>query len=45
MNLLAGVDVITKPVAGLYSDSSVVVISDSGSAGSDPKSNSYEESE
>jgi hypothetical protein len=39
------VDVITKPVAGHDSGSSVVVISDKGSTGSDLKSNSYEESE
>jgi hypothetical protein len=38
-----GVDVMTKPVAGPDSGSSVVLILDS--VGSDPKSNSYEESE
>jgi hypothetical protein len=36
---------MTKPIAGPDSSSSVVLVSDSGSAGSDPKSNSYEESE
>jgi hypothetical protein len=42
---MAGVDVITKLVAGPNIGSSVVVVSDSGSTGSDPKSNSYEEFE
>jgi hypothetical protein len=36
---------MTKPVAGPDSNSSVVLILDSGSIGSNPKSNSYEESE
>jgi hypothetical protein len=36
---------MTKPVAGPDNDSSVVLFSDSGSVGSDPKSNQYEESE
>jgi hypothetical protein len=40
MNLPAGVDVITRPVAGPDSGCSVVEISDSSSSGSDPKSNS-----
>jgi hypothetical protein len=42
-NLPAGVDAMTKPVAGPDSSSSVVLISEV--VGSDPKSNSYEESE
>jgi hypothetical protein len=45
MNLAAGIDVMTKPVAAPDSGSSVVLISESGSIGFDPKSNSYEESE
>jgi hypothetical protein len=44
-NLPAGVDVMTRPVAGPDSGSSVMLILDSGSIGSDPKSNSYEEFE
>jgi hypothetical protein len=36
---------MTKLVAGPDRGSSVVLISDSGSIGSDSKSNSYEESE
>jgi hypothetical protein len=36
---------MTKPVVGPDSGSSVVLFSDSGSIGSDPKSNSCEESE
>jgi hypothetical protein len=39
-NLSAGVDVITRPVAGPDSGCSVVGFSGSGSSGSDPKSNS-----
>jgi hypothetical protein len=35
---------MTKPVAGPDSGSSVMLISDLGSVGSDPKSYSYEES-
>jgi hypothetical protein len=40
MNLPVGVDVITRLVAGHDSGCSVVEFSDSGSSGSDPKSNS-----
>jgi hypothetical protein len=36
---------MTKPVVGPGSGSSVVLVSDSGLTGSNPKSNSYEESE
>jgi hypothetical protein len=36
---------MTKPVAGPDNGSSVVLVSNSGSVGSDLKSNSYEESE
>jgi hypothetical protein len=43
--LLAEVDVMTRLVGGPDSGSLVVLIADSGSVGSDPKSNSYEESE
>jgi hypothetical protein len=39
-NLPAGVDVITRPEAGPDRGCSVVLFSDSGSSGSDPKSNS-----
>jgi hypothetical protein len=39
------VDVITSPEAGPDKGCSVVLSSDSGSSGSDPKSNSYAESE
>jgi hypothetical protein len=35
---------MTKPAVGPDSDSSVMLVSDSGSTGSDLKSNSYEES-
>jgi hypothetical protein len=41
----SGVDVITSPEAGPNKGCSVVLSSDSGSYGSDPKSNSYAESE
>jgi hypothetical protein len=40
-----GVDVITSPEAGPDKGCSVLLSSDSGSSGSDPKSNSYAESE
>jgi hypothetical protein len=36
---------MTKPVAGRDNGSSVVLLSDSDSVGSDPKSNLYEEYE
>jgi hypothetical protein len=45
MNLPAGVDVMTSPEAGPDKGCSVVLSSDPGSSGSDPKSNSYAESE